>query len=64
MMRTATEKHGNVSQPLWPVVQSSLHGAFLEGEERDARILVDLVIAFDPSVHGWAVVLRTAPDER
>jgi hypothetical protein len=33
-------------------------GAFLAGEERDARILV---ITFDASVHGWAI-LRTSPD--
>ncbi len=59
-MRTATEKHGNVSQPLWPVVPGSLHGAFLAGEDRDARFLV---IAFDASMHGRAEVLRTAPDK-
>ena len=59
-MRTALDKYGNVGQPLWPVVPSSLYGAFLAGEERDARILV---ITFDASVHGWAAVLRTAPHE-
>ena len=41
---------------LWPVVPSSLYGAFLAGEERDAS---NLVITFDTSVHGWAAVLRT-----
>jgi hypothetical protein len=37
-MRTAMDKYGNVGQPLWPVVPSSLYGAFLAGEERNARI--------------------------
>ena len=41
---------------LWPVVPSSLYGAFLAGEERDAS---NLVITFDTSVHGWTAVLRT-----
>ena len=59
-MRVAMEKYGNAGQPLWPVVPSSLYGAFLAGEKRDARILV---ITFDASVHGWAAVLRTSPDE-
>ncbi len=36
-MRTVMEKYGNVGQPLWPLVPSSLYGA---GEERDTRILV------------------------
>ena len=52
----AMAKYGNVGQPLWPVVPSSLYGAFLAGEERDAR---NLVITFDTSVHGWAAELRT-----
>ncbi len=43
------EKYGTAGQPLWPVVPSSLYGAFLAGEERDTRILV---ITFDASVHG------------
>jgi hypothetical protein len=59
-MRTAMDKYGNVGQPLWTVVPSSLYGAFLAGEERDASILV---ITFDASVHSWAVVLCTAPNE-
>jgi hypothetical protein len=60
-MRVAMEKYGTAGQPLWSVVLSSLYGAFLAGEERDARIWV---ITFDASVHGWAAVLRTSPDER
>ena len=51
---------GMVGQPLWPVVPSSLYGAFLAQEETDARVLV---ITFDASVHGWGAVLRTSPDE-
>ncbi len=54
------EKYGDVGQPLWPVVPSSLYGAFLAGKKRDARILA---ITFDASVHGWAAVLRTSPHE-
>ncbi len=41
------------------MVPSLLYGAFLASEECDAHILV---ITFDASVHGWAAVLRTAPD--
>ena len=36
---------------LWPVVPSSLYGAFLAGEQCDAS---NLGITFDTSVHGWA----------
>jgi hypothetical protein len=57
LMRVAREKYGTAGQPLWPVVLSSLYGAFLAGEERDTRIRV---ITFDASVHGWAAVLRTS----
>jgi hypothetical protein len=59
-MRIAMEKYGSDGQPLWPVVPSSLYGAFLAGEERDSRTLV---ITFDASVHGWGAVLRTSPNE-
>ena len=59
-MRAALDRYGSAGQPLWPVVPSSLYGAFLAGEEREARILV---ITFDASVHGWAAVLRTSPVE-
>ena len=41
---------------LWPVVPSSLYGAFLAGEQCDAS---NLGITFDTSVHGWAAALRT-----
>ena len=56
-MRAAMEKYDNVGQPFWPVVPSSLYGAFLAGEERHARILVDA------SVHSWAEILLTSPDD-
>ena len=59
-LRVALERYGNAGQPLWPIVPSSLYGAFLSGEERDARVLV---ITFDASVHGWGAVIRTSPDE-
>jgi hypothetical protein len=39
-MRVAMDKYCNAGQPLWLVVPSSLYGAFMEGEERDACILV------------------------
>jgi hypothetical protein len=57
LMRVAMEKYGNAGQPLSPVALSSLYGACLAGEERDARIWV---ITLDASVHGWAAVLRTS----
>jgi hypothetical protein len=60
-MRTAAERYGDEGQPLWPVVPSSLHGAFLAGEAKDARILA---ITFDASVDGWGAVVRSAPEKR
>jgi hypothetical protein len=59
-MCVVMDKYGNSGQPLWPVVPSSLYSAFMAGEEWDARILV---ITFDASVHDWAAVLSTSPDE-
>jgi hypothetical protein len=50
-----------MGQPLWPVVPSSLYGAFLAGEAREVRILV---ITFDASVDGWGAVVRSSPDEK
>ena len=35
-MRVVLERYGAVGQPLWPVVPSSLYGAFLAGGERRA----------------------------
>ena len=55
-MRTAMEKYSGHGQPIWPVVPSSMYGAFLAGEASDLRLLV---ITFDASVHGWAAVLQT-----
>jgi hypothetical protein len=55
------ERYGGAGQPLWPVVPSSLYGAFLAGEARDARILV---ITFDASVDGWGAVVRSPPEEQ
>ncbi len=52
-MLLAMDLYGNTGHPLWPVVPSSLYGAFqysfLAGEARDARILVT---TFDASVDG------------
>jgi hypothetical protein len=59
-MKVAMEKYGSAGQPLWPVVPSSLYGAFLAGRERDSHTLV---ITFDASVHGWGAVIRTSPDD-
>jgi hypothetical protein len=50
-----------LAQPLWPVVPSSLYGAFLAGEAKDARILL---ITFDSSIDGWGAVVRSSPKER
>jgi hypothetical protein len=60
-MRTAMERYRDAGQPLWPVVPSSLYGAFLAGEAKEARILV---ITFDASVDGWGAVVRSSLDER
>ena len=60
-MRIAVERYRDAGQPLWPVVPSSLYGAFLAGEASEARILV---ITFDASVDGWGAVIRSSPDER
>ncbi len=59
-IRTAVERYGDAGQPLWPVVPSSLYGAFLAGEAKEARILV---ITFDASVDGWGAVVRSSPEE-
>ena len=56
-MRVAMEKYSARGQPIWPVVPSSLYGAFLAGEDQGLRLLL---ITFDASVHGWAAVLQTA----
>jgi hypothetical protein len=48
-MHIAVERYGDAGQPLWPVVSSSLYGAFLAGEATEARILV---VTFDASVGG------------
>jgi hypothetical protein len=60
-MRIAMERYGDAGQPLWPVVPSSLYGAFLAGKATEARILV---ITFDASVDGWGAVIRSSLDER
>ena len=60
-MRIAVERYGDAGQPLWPVVPSSLYGAFLAGEAKDARVLV---ITFDASVDGWGAVVRSSPEEK
>ena len=49
-MSVTLERYHTVGQPLWPVVPSSLYGAFLAREETNARVLVN---TFDASVHGW-----------
>lgn len=50
IIRTAMEKpeYSDTDPPLWPVVPSSLYGAFLAGKERDARVLI---ITFDSRMH-------------
>jgi hypothetical protein len=60
-MRTAVERYGGAGQPLWPVVPSSLYGAFLAGEAREALILV---ITFNASLDGWGAVVRFSPEEK
>ena len=59
-MSVALVKYGTVDQPLWPVVPSSLYGAFLALEEIDALVFV---INFVASMHCWGAALSTSPDE-
>ena len=59
-MRQAMESYSADGQPIWPLVPSSVYGAFLSGRLRWLRILV---ITYDASIHGWGAVVRTAPDE-
>ena len=56
----AISRFGARGQPIWPVVPSSLYGAFLDGRLGHLRVLV---ITFDASVYGWGAVLRTSPHE-
>ncbi len=42
-------------RPLWPLIPSTLHAAFLAGETGSAHIAV---ITWDASQHGWGMVLR------
>jgi len=47
-----------VGTDLWPVMASSLYGAFLQG--RDLGRLV-LVATYDASTHGWGALIRSTP---
>lgn len=58
-MRMIMDTYGTVGQPIWPVVASSLYGAFMSGDVMDVRVLV---ITFDASVHGWCAIIRDSPD--
>ena len=44
--------------PMWPLIASSLYGAFLDGCLRNLEVLV---ITFDASVHGLGACARTSP---
>ena len=56
----ALVRFGESGQPLWPVVASSLYGAFLTRRLGPIRALV---ISYDASVHGWGAIIRTTPDD-
>ena len=58
--RAAMDRFGTAGQPLWPIVPSSLYGAFVERRLGPIKVLL---ITYDASVHGWGAVVRTAPDE-
>ena len=60
-IRSCLEKFGTAGQPLWPVVASSLFGAFLDGRLAGVRVLV---ITYDASVFGWGAVLRATHEDR
>ena len=59
-IRRCLEKFGTAGQPLWPVVASSLYGAFLDGRLAGVRVLV---ITYDASVFGWGAVLRATHED-
>ena len=59
-MRLAVDRFGDKGQPLWPLVPSSFHGAFLAGEAGDAN---PLIITYDASVFGWGAIVRTSPGD-
>jgi hypothetical protein len=56
-MRKAMDQYSSCGQPIWPVVPSSLHGAFQAEEDAGLNLLV---ITFDASVDGWAALLQTS----
>ena len=47
-----------VGTDLWPVLPSSLYGAFLQGRDL-GRLL--LVATYDASTHGWGALVRSTP---
>ena len=57
-VRKAMEQYISGGQPIWPVVPSSLYGAFLAEEDPDLNLLM---ITFDASVDGWAALLQRRP---
>ena len=54
-IRGVLEDFATLGRPLWPLVPSTLHAAFLANETGSARIAV---ITWDASLHGWGMVLR------
>ena len=60
-IRRCLERLGTAGQPLWPVVASSLYGAFLDGRLSGVRVLV---ITYDASVFGWGAVIRATHEDR
>ena len=60
-IRRCLERLGSAGQPLWPVVASSLYGAFLDGRLAGVRVLV---ITYDASVFGWGAVIRATHEDR
>ena len=60
-IRWCLERLGTAGQPLWPVVASSLYGAFLDGRLSGVRVLV---ITYDASVFGWGAVIRATHEDR
>ncbi len=60
-IKRCLERFGTVGQPLWPLIASSMYGAFLDGRLSGLRVLV---ITYDASVYGWgAVILATHEDQ-
>ena len=54
-IRDVLEEFALRGRPLWPLVPSTLHAAFMAGETGLSHVAI---ITWDASLHGWGMVLR------